>query len=298
MSPDTIKPLSIFAPAKINLYLHITGKLDSGYHTLDSLISFADIGDDICIEPAQSLSLEINGPYGSAFKGKDLSSEPESTNLVIKAVRATAQLAQKTPALKVTLTKNLPLGAGIGGGSADAAAIIWGLLQYWALPKSLKGLDDLMLSLGADVPVCFACQSAYVSGIGETITPAHDIPEQPIVLIYPGKPCHTGKIFSLYNEDYIAPHPHKDPPDLDDIMKNTRNSLTKTAIQTVPSIQNVLENLQTQEGCMLVRMSGSGSSCFGLFKDRAAADNAAENIASTNPDWWVKSGWLGRTQRY
>lgn len=302
MSVEKPRALTVFAPAKINLYLHVTDKRQSGYHELDSLISFADVGDEIRIESANTFQFEINGPFAGALKGKDASAEPDSSNLAVKAVWALSHLLGKAASLKLTLTKNLPLGAGIGGGSADAAATLWGLLEFWDQSKNIEGLDALMLKLGADVPVCFSCTGRRVEGIGEVISDAPALPEMPIVLIYPGKPCHTGKIFDYVGTPYTLPAAlPKSFEALDSVVRflqDTQNDLTAVALKVVPEIHNVLSALKRQDGCLLSRMSGSGSSCFGLFTDEATAQTAASALAQENPDWWVQCSWLGRCGRY
>lgn len=302
MTSETSRSLTVFALAKINLYLHVTDKLANGYHTLDSLISFADIGDEIIIEPAQDFQFEITGPFSAALKGNDIAAGPDSSNLAVKAVWGLSRLIEKAPSLHMRLVKNLPLGAGIGGGSADAAAVLWGLLEYWSLPKNLSGLDDLMLKLGADVPVCFACEPCRVQGIGDILKSPPALPEAPVVLVYPGKPCHTAKIFNHMKASFSLP---ADLPEiitsfemLCDVLSRTTNDLTQAAMDSVPDIKNVLQALDAQPGCALSRMSGSGSSCFGFFEDEQKAEAAALKLAEENPDWWVKSSWLGRCGRY
>lgn len=302
MSPAEEKTLAVFAPAKINLYLHVTGQRPNGYHTLDSLISFADIGDEVVIEPSEAFELSFAGPFAGAFKGKDVSAAPDSSNLVARAVWALSRLTGKAPSIKITLVKNLPLGAGIGGGSADAAATLWGLLEFWSLPKTLQGLEALMLSLGADVPACFACVPQRILGIGEILQTAPDLPELPIVLAYPGKPCHTAKIFAqrggAFSEPLEMPAQLHSLNDTVAFLNTTHNALSTAAQASVPEIRNVLETLTAQSGCALARMSGSGSCCFGIFEHEQHAETAAMIMTEENPDWWVRCSWLGRTGRY
>jgi len=302
MNDQTSKTLRVFAPAKINLYLHVTGQRENGYHTLDSLVGFADIGDEIQISSAEDFRFEITGPFANAFHGRDIDASPESSNLAVRAVWALSRLAEKAPAFKITLQKNLPLGAGIGGGSADAAAVLWGLLEYWNLSADLDGLDALMIMLGADVPVCFACKTLHVSGIGEKLKPVSPAPEIPIVLVHPGKACNTKEIFNRFKSDFsetITPPAHfNSATEMIDFLADTENMLTSSALHFVPEIQNTMRALSTKKDCLLSRMSGSGSTCFGLFDDMDQAEKAAENLMIENPDWWVKSGWLGRPERY
>ncbi len=293
---------TIFAPAKINLYLHVIGRRADGYHELDSLIAFADIGDEIQITAGEGFSFEITGPFENAFQGRDIDSGPKSSNLAVRAVWALSRLTQKAPSFKITLEKNLPLGAGIGGGSADAAAVLWGLLEHWNLPKNLEGLEPLMLSLGADVPVCFACKSLRITSIGEKLERAPEMPEMPIVLVHPGKACNTKEIFDSFEGSFkdviLLPERFDHLDDTIEFLEGTNNMLKNAAFTFVPEIQNILAALQQQNGCRLARMSGSGSTCFSLFDDGEKAERAAKTIKEENPDWWVKNGWLGRPKRY
>ena len=294
----------VFAPAKVNLYLHVTGKRGDGYHTLDSLMGFVDVGDEITITPNEQLSFQIEGPYASAFDDKECDISPASKNLVMQAAWGISKLTGHRLDCSITLRKNLPLGAGIGGGSADAAAVIWGLLELWDLPADIKGLDELLLSLGADVPVCFGCETQRVQGIGEVFSAPPMIPEMPILLVYPGIPSHTKSVFKRYTGEYsdaidALPDMFEDVNEVCAFLKDhTRNDLTAAAQSDMPIIQNVLDGIGAQTGCLLARMSGSGSSCFGIFENENSAKDASAKLAQENPDWWVKTAWLGRPERY
>ena len=294
--------VSIFAPAKINLYLHVTERLPNGYHALDSLMTFADIGDQIRIEEADEFAFEIDGPFAGAFEGADAKSGPDGSNLVVKAARALAAAASKSLNYKIILTKNLPLGAGIGGGSADAAAVLWGLLSKWDIPKNVPYLDELMVGLGADVPVCFWSRDKRVRGIGEIFDPVDALPEIPIVLVHPGKPCSTPSVFSNFKGTLktvqAIPDHFENAEDLISFLRNQENDLSEAAQKIVPEIKNILSSLAGQDGCNLDRMSGAGSTCFGLFENENAAQNAAHNIKQDNPDWWVETGTTGLSERY
>jgi 4-diphosphocytidyl-2-C-methyl-D-erythritol kinase len=303
MSFTQTKTLTVIAPAKINLYLHVTGRLDNGYHTLDSLIAFADIADKIELSPAEDFSFEVDGPFSSAFGPKELDASPYSANLVVQAAWAMSRAAQKTLNVRARLTKNLPMGAGIGGGSSDAAALIWALMEWWKLPQnSAPYLPELMASLGADVPVCLPCKTARVRGIGDILDKTPPLPEIPIVLIYPGKPCPTAEIFNYFTggfkEPQALPESFQDFDDFIGFLKKSDNDLKAPACAIVPDIKNALNALDTQKGCAFAQMTGSGSSCFGLFKDEESALKAVQSIAQDNPDWWVKAGWLARPERY
>jgi 4-diphosphocytidyl-2-C-methyl-D-erythritol kinase len=302
MSSTQTKLLTIFAPAKINLYLHVTGRLDNGYHTLDSLIAFADIGDSVEIEPAADFQFRVRGPYCKEFTAKELDASPNSSNIAVQAAWTLARAAQKTLNTRITLTKNLPLASGMGGGSSDAAAVIWGLCEWWNLPRSAPYLTGLMARLGADVPVCFPCKPARVRGIGDVLDPAPVMGETPVLLINPGVPCPTANVFGqfdgAYKEPQAIPASLENFKDLVSFLKTHDNDLQVPAMRTAPEIKIVLENLQKQKNCGFARMTGSGATCFGLFETELAAQKAAKAIVAEHPRWWVKAGWLNRPERY
>lgn len=302
MSSLQTKTLSVFAPAKINLYLHVTGRLDNGYHTLDSLIAFADTGDSISIEAASDFAFQVDGPSASAFNAKELDSSPNSSNIAVRAAWALARAAQKTPNLRIKLTKNLPLASGLGGGSADAAAVVWGLCEWWGIPRTMPYLADLMIDLGADVPVCFSCKPTHVRGIGDILEPAPALGEVPILLVNPGTHCPTSSVFKgfrgRFREPTVLPASLHAYPDLLRFLGAQDNDLEMAAMDVEPMIGTTLEALRAQKGCDLARMSGSGATCFGLFESEHAVRKAAEIVSVKNPGWWVKPGWLNRPERY
>lgn len=294
--------LNVFAPVKINLYLHITGRLGNGYHTLDSLVSFADIGDQILIEPAKKFQFKVIGPYADAFDQNALDKSAASSNLAVQAAWRMAKLADKELALKITLTKNIPLSSGIGGGSADAAAVIWGLKEWWSMPQNIADIGQSFTSLGADVPICLHCRSSRILNIGDKIMDAPYMAETPIVLVNPAKPCLTERVFQNYEgrftSDTKLPDDLSDFHDLISLLKQQKNDLQISATEIIPEISNVLNALNGQSDCVFSQISGSGATCFGLFEYKESADVAAAEIAKDNPDWWVKSGWLNRPERY
>lgn len=277
-------PVTEFAPAKINLYLHVTGKRDDGYHLLDSLIAFADVGDDIAIKPADGFSFSIKGPFADGLSHHD--------NLVVRAAHMLCERLGKAPDLHITLSKNLPVGAGIGGGSADAAATVRGLLDFFG---SDAWVDDILLSLGADVPACYYSAPMRIGGIGEQIELLTRFPEIPAILVNPLAHCPTPRVFqalrnvAFVDKQDIPPLNNKDA--LFRYLENTRNDLTDTAITIVPEIDNVLGALE-KTNAPIVRMSGSGATCFALFDDEASCRKAADDLSAAHPDWWVYSGKL------
>jgi len=298
----SFQPLYIFSPAKINLYLHITGSVDNGYHELDSLATFVDIGDEIYIRPAEKFQFHIEGEFANSFHEKERDESPNSSNIIVKTAWSLSRILQKELNIEIKLIKNLPLASGIGGGSSNAAAVISGLLEYWNVSKTSDILDDFLISMGADVPVCWSCAPARMRGLGEILEPAPMMQEVPIILIYPGKPCSTAKVFAHYlggfRNPITLPHDLRQFEDLVLFLKNQYNDLSVPARDMVPEIQNALHTLESDTGCALARMSGSGSTCFGLFQEKDDAQKAAQIISSENPDWWVRSGWINRSQRY
>lgn len=287
--------MELLAPAKINLFLHITGKRDNGYHELESLISFADFGDILHIQDAKDLSFSAQGAFEKLFKKSEIDTSPTSKNIIIKTLWALAELAGRDPKLKIILEKNLPLAAGIGGGSADAAAMARYLVDVWNIPQNSK-LDEILLSLGADVPVCFYGHSAFVSGIGEDIKAAPSMPKTHAVLVNPRQSCSTQDIFEKFNSGYRKsielPKSFETTQNLCEFLKAQHNDLEDAAIRNIPAIYDILTLLDEFDDCLLARMSGSGATCFGIFETQDQAINAKRQLRQTHPDWWIKAGTL------
>lgn len=304
MSETSSRVLHVFAPAKINLFLHVTGRRDDGYHMLDSMVAFADIGDKLDIEPSSSFSFNIKGPFAGSFSAKDKDASPDSGNLVVRAAWELSRLARRDLTCRMTLHKFLPLASGIGGGSSDAAAALWGLMDMWGINSKSAApyMADLMNDLGADVPVCMECRPAMLSGVS-TVRPIDSgLPEIPVLLVNPVRSCGTKNVFM--NHDGACRDPVDVPDDLSDrnafldFLRKQDNDLTDAAMQNVPEIESVLELLSEQEGCLLSRMSGSGATCFGLFEREEDVMDAAEHILLAHPHWWVRGGTLNRPVRY
>lgn len=282
----------ITAPAKINLYLHITGKRDDGYHLLDSLTTPVDgIADTITIEAATSFALNITGPFASLIGHED-----QQTNLVTRATHALARHLGHAPSVAMTLEKNVPPGAGLGGGSADAAATIRGLLQFWNAMIRDDDLHALLLSLGSDVPACYAGKQVLMRGTGDIVEPAPALPAMPIVVIWPGVPSSTPAVYKAYRPPFNAPASvpdHFTESTFVEFLRAQTNDLYVPALQSVPEIGTALAVLEQQNGVALCRMSGSGSACFGLFADSDSAARAESAISRSSPStWWVRRGVL------
>ncbi|MBL8645538.1 MAG: 4-(cytidine 5'-diphospho)-2-C-methyl-D-erythritol kinase [Rhodospirillaceae bacterium] len=280
--------IRMFAPAKINLFLHVTGKRADGYHLLESLVAFADIGDEIIVSPADDLCLNVEGPFAAA-----LSTEPD--NSVLKAARL---ILKPGAGAVITLKKNLPVAAGLGGGSVDAAATLRALQKLHGLP-ALPSAHDLASSLGADVPVCLNDAPAMMRGIGELLGPVAAFPVCGTVLINPGLALSTADVFRALRPPYSAPLSQPttagwpDVKSLAAFLQTTRNDLTLPALGLVPEISAVAAALTRAPGCLIARMSGSGATCFGLFESPSAAQIAALTIAEAHPSWWIRPGRLG-----
>ncbi len=275
--------VSVKAPAKVNLYLHVTGKRPDGYHLLDSLFAFAADGDVITVEPAAELSLEIVG-------APDLSAGED--NIVVKAARKLAAALGVEPNVRIVLEKNLPIASGIGGGSTDAAATLKALQTLWGKTLPEEKLHALALELGADVPSCLAGKAVQVSGIGEILTPAPKIPALPVVLVNPNKPVSTPAVFKTRKPVFSEPMPFaNDCEDVDVFvaeLKKRHNDLQDAACALEPAVAEVLKSLEKQPLCLFFAMSGSGGTCFGLFRTAKDAAEARADLTANHPNWWVE----------
>jgi 4-diphosphocytidyl-2-C-methyl-D-erythritol kinase len=284
--------LRISAPAKLNLFLHITGRRDDHYHLLESLFVFTKLGDEIQIEPANTLSLNIVGPYSTQLKN-----EPVENNLAFRAGLLLKSKYAIQNGAAITLTKNIPIGAGLGGGSSDAAAVLNGLNQLWHLNLSHETLSDMALSLGADVPACLLAKPTFVSGIGETMDDFSLPFSIPVLLVNPNIRLSTPSVFQAYQNADLPFSPSIKSRSISahnwstflSMLKNNRNDLEQSAIELEPSIAVILNCLNQQPQCALARMSGSGSTCFALFSDPASAKAAMLTLQSRYPNFWIKN---------
>lgn len=263
-----------FAPAKLNLALHVTGLRDDGYHLLDSLVVFAATGDRLRLSPGP-MTLNIDGPFAAGLSAQD--------NLCLDAARLAGAQAD------ITLTKNLPVASGIGGGSADAAAVLRGLARMGTpLPPAPE-------RLGADVPVCLIGRPARMRGVGEVLDPLPDLPDLHLVLVNPRLPVATPQVFQALARKDNPPLPDLpasfDLAGLVGYLAACRNDLQEPAIALCPEIAKVLRALG-DEGALLARMSGSGATCFGLFDSARAAGLAAYRIGASYEDWWITATGL------
>lgn len=279
---------SEFAPAKVNLHLHVVGRRADGYHLLDSLVVFAKVGDWVSVERADALTLSVTGPFAAGLA-------EEGDNLVLRAARSLAAHAGVKPSGRIVLAKNLPVASGLGGGSADAAATLRLLSRAWAVDAGTEALDAVAKGLGADVPVCLRCQPSVMSDIGVQVAPAPLLPELGLVLINPGFAVSTPAVFRARVGPYsmALPLPAGGWVDVDDLVETLAaagNDLEPPALALAPAIAPVLAALGGTPGCRLARMSGSGATCFGVFATPEAARDAANYLS--RPGWWVWGGAL------
>jgi 4-diphosphocytidyl-2-C-methyl-D-erythritol kinase len=277
--------LSERALAKVNLYLQVVGRRADGYHLLDSLVVFPEVGDLLRASPSDALSLTLGGPFAGALAG-------EANNLVVRAAQLLAARACPVRAgARLELEKHLPVASGLGGGSADAAAALRVLCRLWGVAPDLS---DIALSLGADVPVCLASRPARMAGVGECIGVAPVLPSCGIVLVNPGVSLATAEVFRArrggFSPPATLPAAWRDLGAMAGNLAALNNDLETPAIALCPMIAEVLAAVRAARGCRLARMSGSGATCFGLFADASAAREAAPAV--TRPGWWSWGGAL------
>jgi 4-diphosphocytidyl-2-C-methyl-D-erythritol kinase len=291
--------LSLAAPAKLNLYLHVTGRRDDGYHTLVSLIAFAGLCDTVTVTTNDRghFALVLDGPQASG-----LGDGAADDNLVLRAARALAPFAGTGAGVEIHLTKRIPVAAGLGGGSADAAAVLVALDRLWQLGRD--DLAEIGLGLGADVPVCLASRTALVGGIGEALTALEPLPAMGLLLVNPGRAVMTARVFAELDgaaAEFGARAPAPRGPFADGAallreLRSTGNDLQRPARALAPVVGEILDGLAALPGCRRARMSGSGATCFGLFDDVAGAQAARAVFARLHPGWWSWAGgfWDGR----
>jgi 4-diphosphocytidyl-2-C-methyl-D-erythritol kinase len=280
-------PLATRAPAKINLTLHVLGRRADGYHELESLVAFAGTGDDLRLEPGPRLGLRASGPTAS-LAGSD------ADNLVLKAARLLADRVEGLQIGTFHLTKRLPVAAGIGGGSSDAAAALRLLARLNGLPLSHPALREAARLTGADVPVCLDLRARMMRGAGEDLEAPLNLPPLFAVLVNPRVPVETPAVFKALGLQpgqtlAGAEHPSVERCALIDTLNAARNDLEPPALHIQPLIGEALGLLRQTRGCRLARMSGSGATVFGLYDDCEAAAAAAKAVRRARPDWWVKA---------
>jgi 4-diphosphocytidyl-2-C-methyl-D-erythritol kinase len=283
------------APAKVNLTLRVTGRRPDGYHELESLVAFARVGDRVDFAPGDTLALDVRGPFAAAAGNL-------ADNLVLKAARELARRASGPVLGRFNLIKELPVAAGLGGGSADAAAALRLIARANALALDDARLADAARATGADVPVCLDPRARVMRGIGEVLSAPLDLPPLPAVLVNPGVPLATKDVFAAFARlgpskaaagfDAAAVSGASVAGALAALARGS-NDLEPAAVALCPAVAEALAALRATPDCRLARMSGSGATCFGLYEDESAAIAAAQGIARAHPGWWVRATTLG-----
>ena len=283
---------SSLARAKVNLFLHVTGRRADGYHTLDSLVAFAECGDRVSAEPSSMLSLSMEGGFAQSL-------DAGGDNLVLRAAMALQDAGRVEAGAALHLAKRLPVAAGLGGGSADAAAALRVLAELWGVGLPPGRMEALALTLGADVPVCLASRTRRMGGIGERLDEVAPLPRAWLLLVNPMRACSTAAVFSMLDgfaeRDAVAIPECPDAAALGAwLTEETANDLQAPALRVVPEIGAILDALAGCEGVRLARMSGSGATCFGLFDGREAGLAAEARLRAAHRDWWLEAAPLAR----
>lgn len=284
-----------FAPAKVNLFLHVGLLRPDGFHPISSLMVFADVGDRLRLEPAEGFAFEVDGPFSDH-------APPGEDNLVLRAARALLERAGAAePPLRLRLTKRLPAAAGLGGGSSDAAAVLRLLRDVLKLDLADHALEDIAAALGSDIPAAVAGRPVIAEGRGERLRPAPRLCPLPAVLARPPVGSATGPVYRAFDHDPRGAS--SDPPALPaeigaprqaaELFAACRNDLEAPAVGLQPLIGETLEVLRAAPETLMARMSGSGSACFALCADMDAAERLKGRIAEAHPDWWVAACRLG-----
>jgi 4-diphosphocytidyl-2-C-methyl-D-erythritol kinase len=284
------EPLNESAPAKINLTLRVLGRRADGYHELESLVAFAGLADFLTLSPDSRDALDVSGPFAAACG-------PETGNLVLKATRALRERVGDLKGGHFALEKHLPVAAGLGGGSSDAAAVLRLLARVNGLAPDDPRLAAAALATGADVPVCLDPRARIMSGVGERLSPVLALPPLSAILVNPRVPLSTRDVFAV-----LSCAPSEEPP-LGDVpatpetlfgyLEKHGNDLTAPAIARAPIIGEVLETLRGLPGARLARMSGSGPTCFALFAAPEEATAAVNRLSDERKDWWVCTTGIG-----
>ncbi len=285
-----MKTEKIKSHCKINLFLHILGKRSDGFHELESLFYFPEIYDEIEILPATGEKLQIEGPFAGPLQ------DNKNSNLILKTYSLLKILyGAKIPDLSFKLTKNIPVSSGIGGGSANAAAVLKYLNETYELGLRPSQLYKIGARLGADVPACIMDRTCFAKGIGEILSDVEEFPKLNILLVNPLVPVSTAEIFKMGFSQFTTPLSNaelsfKTTQSLIDFLEGTRNDLETNAKKLCPQINDILNIVKAQSGCLLSRMSGSGSTIFGIFETKDKALTAKEIIMKQNPAYWVSAG--------
>jgi 4-diphosphocytidyl-2-C-methyl-D-erythritol kinase len=288
MSP---KHFTLLAPAKINLFLHITGKRPDGYHLLQSVVVFANVGDRLTFSRHDSLFIDVAGRFaGDVCAPRD--------NLIYKAAQALGENYKIAPTGQILLEKNLPVASGMGGGSSDAATTLKGLAQLWGLPEEFDRMQKIAGTLGADVPACLMRRPVWMEGVGEKMMRLPDMPDMHMVLVNPAVATPTPEVFRQFRAKFSPPIQfigrRKTMGEWIADLKLYRNDLTEAAIAVSPEIKTALQSIAETQGCQIARLSGSGATCFGIYETPTAAHAAVNKLRQQHPEWWITPAGLLR----
>jgi 4-diphosphocytidyl-2-C-methyl-D-erythritol kinase len=284
-----------FAPAKVNLFLHVGPPAADGYHPIASLMAFADVGDIVSTFEAEAMALQVHGPFARGLEGG-------GDNLVARAAQAFVAEAKRPVApVGLSLDKRLPVAAGLGGGSSDAGAALRVLREVSGVRLADARLEAAAASLGADGAACLWGRPTFAEGRGERLSPAPALPVIDAVLVNPGVPVSTPAVYRRFDADARfgdvslppAPEAFEGVRELAAWLSRLRNDLERPAIAVAPEVGTVLETLADEPETLLARVSGSGGTCFALCDDDIAAEGLAERLQAMAPDWWVKRCKLG-----
>lgn len=284
-----------FAPAKVNLFLHVGAPGEDGYHPICSLMAFADVGDVVMAYTAEALELTVIGPFAGALAG-------EGDNLVLRAARALIAEARRPVApFGLSLDKRLPVAAGLGGGSSDAGAVLRLLRELMGLNLPDERLEAVAAGLGADGAACLWGRPVIAEGRGERLSPAPAFPVLDAVLVNPGAPVSTAEVYRAFDAGRAfgevapppAPQAFEDVVDLAAWLSLQRNDLEAPAVLVAPEVGDVLETLRGEPECLLARVSGSGGTCFALTRSDIEAETLAQRIEALAPGWWVRRCRIG-----
>jgi 4-diphosphocytidyl-2-C-methyl-D-erythritol kinase len=287
--------LTAFAPAKVNLFLHVGPAGEDGYHPLCSLMTFADVGDVIAVQPSEAPEFQVAGPFGAECgEGNE--------NLVVRACQALlAGVRGPRPPFRLILDKRLPVAAGLGGGSSDAGATLRLLSYALEMPVQDEALEAIAAQLGADGAACFRAEPLIAEGRGELLSPAPQMPELNAVLVNPGVASSTAAVYRAFDEAGAIggadrppmPDVFEGPEDVAAFLSLCRNDLQAPAVALTPIIGEVLETLAGEPETLLARMSGSGATCFALCAGDIEAEGLAERLEAMRPGWWIRRCRLG-----
>lgn len=271
---------NLYAPAKLNLWLHITGKRADGYHLMHSRVAFTEFGDVLHFAPSDSITLQVTGAFAQACGDT-------AHNLAFKAATLLREALGETQGVAITLEKNIPVGAGLGGGSSDAACVLRHLPAFWGRIAPAVQVDEIARALGADVPMCMMQRQVIAQGIGDELSVSASPLEAHVVLVFPQVPLATRDVYAHFTME--ERHIPKETDDAWGELARARNDLQRAAIVLSPEVAHVLLALETApQQPEIVRMSGSGACCFALCHEKSQADGLASFIRAAYPHWWVQ----------